>query len=71
MARLRLLIIKFPMCLVVLFNVARPDIFLGRLNLTFQLSPVVYVIASAAVALILLLPDATPAEFEAIYSQHP
>src|SRR5947207_6840592 len=57
MVRLRLLITALAIWLIVLFNMARPDIFLGRLNLTIQLSPVVYVIASAAVILILFLPD--------------
>ena len=57
MARLRLLIIGLAVWLIVLFNMARPDIFLGRLDLTVQLSPVLYVIAAAAVIIILLLPD--------------
>lgn len=57
MVRLRLLIIGLAIWLIVLFNLSRPDLFFGELDLTLSLSPVVYVIASAAVILILFFPD--------------
>ena len=67
MGRIRLLIVGLTIWLVVLFNMARPDIFLGRLDLTIQLSPVVYVIAAAAVIFILLFPDLGQASIWAVF----
>ncbi|MHB8626576.1 MAG: sugar transferase [Aggregatilineales bacterium] len=57
MVRLRLLIIGLAIWLIVLFNLSRPDFVVGGLDLSLSLSPVVYLIASAAVILILLFPD--------------
>ncbi len=57
MVRLRLLVIGLVIWLIVLFNLSRPDLFLGGMDLTLSLSPVVYIIAGAIVMLILFLPD--------------
>src|SRR5258708_1767585 len=57
MMRLRLFTIVLIVWLTVLFNMSRPGIFIGDIDLSLQLSPVVYVIAAAVVLIILLLPD--------------
>src|SRR5215468_6933257 len=57
MVRLRLLIIALALWLIVLFNLSRPDLLFGELDLTLSLSPVVYFIASGVVLLILFFPD--------------
>src|SRR5215468_7162481 len=66
MARLRLLIIGLAVWLIVLFNLSRPDFEIGGLDLSLSLSPVVYLIASAAVILILFLPDLGQAQLPAL-----
>lgn len=66
MIRLRLLIIGLAIWLIVLFNLSRPDFTIGDLDLSLSLSPVVYLIASAAVILILLFPDLGQARLPAL-----
>ncbi len=57
MARFRLLLVGLTIWLIIIFNLARPELLLGEKDLSFNLSPLVYLMASLTAIVILLLPD--------------